>query len=729
MKAIRNLGRSRRSGISNLIGAIFFILIVALSVSILTVMFTGSSGYIQGIHTTNQQEVQSANSAVAVTNATFGGEMEGSGLVIPVNSTGCSAPCVGETVPIRPITNMNLSGSLKGWFVSTSYQPELVDTASVTNADNITVSNPQGSRYYDPNGTLNYQKQSNDGAVFALTVTNTTPNAHNIAKVSLLVDTYFNQTNTGLLVTGQPTPAGWSFVVTGNNITWTTPGNLGFAITPHSSLTFYWFADVSPTVSTYYHTVVLYWVNGLTKPYVDDGIATVQTLVAIPLPGFGLLPVPVTLTPPDPAQTPGGMIAGYDSDALGCTSSGPGCLYVTFKPSLDGQTVPAAEQLSATASFTTTFSLTANEVAQLALKSNASMWSNLDEAASVPNSLSYFHLTLVNPAGTQDILNPGGTDLATVNHFSTSGWHEQLLWVDPAAGFWVAGAYKLELVVNMTMPGGQPSELQMHFDDIGLALNLISPVGAGSAYANSTLAISYTSLTGVGANEQVYDQVQQIYLTTNMTMNSVPGLSLPDTLAYVYVESVPVGIFAESVSATWVEVGSVNFTGSATLNVLIPQPAAASMFLESSVPSPHAVLTIKVVAISVGSGSACAGVAPASVCTLTVDSHGIVQVANTVQAVGQAVIGVDHPQGTSPVHLVAMYISGVNAAASSGAGVGNGVVQLPLNDWLGVGGSTFFNFDFGAAPTTFEWVPGQVYLVSVVSSSGTVYSSSFTAPS
>jgi len=266
VSASRGFRRPRRSGISNLIGAIFFILIVALALSIMTVMFAGSSTYIGGIHSTNQQGLQAVNSKLTVSGVAFGGELAKGAADIPVNNS--------LSLPLLPISNMNFSSGIQGWYVSESY-PALVDSAIVNNsldsncskvpvvyngtttsatstvltdtgaswkpnqwvADTLTytsgpaigesqviISNTAttitttkfsppplssggddfsiepvnlcGSSYVDLHTATNYAKQSNDGEVFALTVKNTSPHMDDIAKVTILVDTYFNATAT-----------------------------------------------------------------------------------------------------------------------------------------------------------------------------------------------------------------------------------------------------------------------------------------------------------------------------------------------------------------------------------------------------------------------------------------------------------------------------------------------------------------------------------------------------
>ena len=181
-----------------------------------------------------------------------------------------------------------------------------------------------------------------------------------------------------------------------------------------------------------------------------------STTIVSPLP-FPNPPAPgVVLAPPAAAIIPGGgLTAGINSNAITCTSSsGPGCVYVNFEPNYGGQRLPAGHQLSAGAAFTTTFSLTLSQICQLRVTSplgcsqicpsncnmDASVSSSLDEAASVPNSLVYYHLLLVSPSGAVYTINPDGTGPTTEDHFAPSGWQEQSAIVAPPSTFWSRAA-------------------------------------------------------------------------------------------------------------------------------------------------------------------------------------------------------------------------------------------------------------------------------------------------
>ena len=739
MKAIGKLRRTRRSGISNLIGAIFFILIVALSLAILTVMFTVSTGYIGGIHTTNLQAVQAVNSNVTVSDVAFGGQLATTRGSFAVEASPPSTP-----LPLLPITNMNFSSGIQGWSVSKSY-PALVDSATVSNG-----LQSNGSAYIEQT-----KLPLINPVTFVLTVTNNAPlgSGDFIDKISVLVDTYFTSVAGGSCILGC---AGWSpqpIVADAggyfNNLTLTAPPAAG--VPPTFTATWEWSADVPQAAASYYHTVVVYWSHNGALAYFDYGIATVATTVTSPLP----LPNPpapmMVLNPRTAGISPGGLIAGYDSNAIMTTSSsGPGSIYVNFEPNFNGQALPSGQQLSAGAAFTTAFYLTQAEICQLSVTSPpncsqtatapqtmaASISSSLDEVASVPNALIYYHIVLVNPSGTAYTFNQGGTDPTTLNHFGPSGWQEQSVQATPQPNFWVPGAYKFELVVNMTMTSGQPSELSMHFSDIGLALNLVTPVFGGSAYGSGTLTMTFPGLTALGLHEAGYNQVEVLNLGVNMSLSSDPAQTLIDTAGYVYAAETPVGVLNEPTVTTWYEVGTVTFNGSATANVVIPAPKAASLVDSTGQ------LTIEVVAISVGGGTPCPALPGPQSCTLSVSAYAVAQTENTAQATGQAVFTITEGEGASPIHLVSLYISGPNGTLPANPAIGstNGVARFTIDNWVNTGSTVVICDVFGPAatpsascpaaspPANFEWIPGQVYQVSVVSVQGTIYSASFTAP-
>jgi hypothetical protein len=752
VSANRGLRGSRRAGISNLVGAIFFVLIVALSIATLTVMFIGSSAYIGGIHTTNEQAVQGVNSNITVSNVAFGGVLatgafaDASGPGIPVNWSLPANPnsAVPGQLPILPVTNMNFTSGIQGWSVSKSY-PALVDGASVSNALLL-----NGSSYIEEAAVGSYPglsaTQSLNPEVFVFSVTNNAlaGSGDFIAKISILVDTYFN--GVSHVTCSSPSCSGWNApVITGNNITLTAIPIA--ALPPGQTATWQWTADVPNTVGNYYHTVVIYWVKGA-LPYHDYGIATMSTIIATPLP-FPNPPAPTeTMAPRTAGISPGGLIAGYDSNAISCTSSsGPGCIYVNFEPNFGGQPLPAGQQLSAGAAFTTTFSLTQAQICQLRATlpppctqvcpngcfMDASVSTSLDEVSSVPNSLVYYHLILVSPSGGSFTINPGGSDPTTLNHFASTGWNEQNIRLPttgaaaPPVSFWTPGTYKFELVVNMTMPSGQPSDISVHFDDVGLALNLLTPPGGlgGSAFGSGVFTMTFPGLASGGARG--YNQVEQLDIAVNMSLSSFPPQTIGNTEAYVYAARVPVAVLNAQTPTTWYEVGAVTFNGSSTANVVIPLPQSTSFV------NPAGQLSIEIDTVTVGAGTACPAVRGS--CTLSASAYAVAQTENTAQAVGQAVFTISNSEGQSAVHLVSIFFSGPNgtlpfqsAPATPNVGATNGLIMFPISNWVNPGSTVVLYENFGAVPYLFNWIPGQVYQVTVYTAQGVAYSGSFTAP-
>jgi hypothetical protein len=124
-------------------------------------------------------------------------------------------------------------------------------------------------------------------------------------------------------------------------------------------------------------------------------------------------------------------------------------------------------------------------------------------------------------------------------------------------------------------------------------------------------------------------------------------------------------------------------------------------------------------------------------CNLGVSAYGIAQSENTVQSVGQAVFTITNGEDASTINLVSLSISGPNGTLPANPAIGstNGLAVFTIDDWVSTGSSLVLYEYFG--PTTapapvsqwnFEWIPGQVYQVNVLSAAGVTYSASFTAP-
>ena len=160
----------------------------------------------------------------------------------------------------------------------------------------------------------------------------------------------------------------------------------------------------------------------------------------------------------------------------------------------------------------------------------------------------------------------------------------------------------------------------------------------------------------------------------------------------------------------------MTFNGSATVQANIPLPNVAFYVANSGE------LNVKVVTLSMGSGSTCL----ASTCTLYVSASGIAQTTNT----GQVVFTVSQTQGISPVHLVSVYMTGMNGYVNPATGTpvnSNGLATFSISDWVSTGNSV--DLSENVAGQSFAWMPGQVYIVTVTTSTGVTYSGSFVAPS
>ncbi len=139
-----------------------------------------------------------------------------------------------------------------------------------------------------------------------------------------------------------------------------------------------------------------------------------------------------------------------------------------------------------------------------------------------------------------------------------------------------AGLYALIISVDASMIGpvaqtaNYPAALLMHFDDIGLALQqLAAPVA--SYYADSS-----TNMT-IGTTPLVPSEVQSIRFTAQLA----EGSSGNNVTAYAYLEDIGTSTNASApdechllvtsfCNPSWVELGQVTFTSSATISDNIP---------------------------------------------------------------------------------------------------------------------------------------------------------------
>ncbi len=617
--------RTRRSGISNLIGAIFFILVVGLVVSTLAIIFGASSGFINGLHTSNEQAVGNSNTYLRVNNMTFGATY--TSLTSPL------AVSPGPVGPLLPVPNMNFTGGDSGWYVSKSFSV-LQDNATVTNTNSSDVN----------------QLPSTNG--FKLTVENTdTKPGRFIQKVTLLVDTNVTSACTVppcLSATTAGLPIGSAVAIfpplTGGNITWTIPAGLG--IQQGSADTFQWSATPLPAkLGTFYDTVVLSWYYNSNSSFIDSGIGTVNTNTTLVSTHIWLSPGTSTakVQGTHSSYVPGGLTAGYDGGPLSSSSSsGPGSLYASFQPSVNSGTLPAGDQLTGTVNFTAPFTLQSDVLVSSSGCCSVSWESDLASLTSVHNPLVYFHVFLQNSSRVWVMLNPGGTDPTLVNYFGPTGWQSSSVQFSPVPSgntLLQSGTYNITVSVSMTLPAGSEPSVLMNFDDIGVS---ITPLASSSvSFGSEQFQLN------VGVNQS---QVQGLTLGANMTAALPPESE--NATAYLFAADHSRG------TPTWTEVGSAFFNSSAAIRTVIPLPNAAYYVSASG----RVQLLVRVVVTGTSCGLTCSG--------LTVTAFAITSSVDQ----NRSVVTVQATQTPQPIRLVSLYVSGPN-----------GLTAMPLNDYVTTG--------------------------------------------
>ena len=695
--------RGHRSGIANLVGAVFFILIVVLMVGALGTMFGTFNSFVEGQNTSNQATLQVQQQSLNVRNLTFGGITSYNGFKYAATGTVTLSPNTAQS-PILPIPNMNFTGGMQGWTTSQSYT--LV-------SDNATVqASPQLLTY---NGTY-FPSQPE---TFSLVVTNRDPLAspYQIARVSLLVDQNWG------VPTVQPLTTSWGATplvstppsVVGNNITWVSslPYDIGSF---GGSQTFLWSANVPHAYGTFYQTVVVSWLKNNVHPFLDTAIATVNTTVTdAEVSRTGTSGTSTALI--NSARTgtsSSGLTAGYDANALQTSSeSGPGSLYVDYQPSFNSAPISDGQQLTGTVDFTTSFSLDSATASGLSLTKCCTLsWaSSLDDVDATRNSLVMYQAYLTNPNGVALALPVGGTSCGAtpssqdymnptaLNDFQPTGWVFSHVCFNPGASIpawlksatsWYPGIYTLTIVVKISVPGasalsaGYPPQVSIHLDDIGLALKPVTTTSYGSA--------TFQIPTGLNKN-----QVQGLELGVNAT-----GAS-QNTTIYAYLADNSRTIYN---APLWVQVGSASFLNAGTIDSVSPLPNAAyyvntTAHVLSGQPETGD-LIVKVNAIS-----SVPLVAPAKSYTVKLSIYAVIQTINQTRAVVELT-----NVGNAPVKLLSLVITGHGTAVSSG---------FPANFYFSPGQKTDL-------PVNLRWTPGQVYTVTVTTTSGLIFSSSFTAP-
>jgi hypothetical protein len=419
--------RGRRSGIANLVGTVFFILIVALMVGAIVTMFDTFNSTVASQHSSDQSALSVQQQALGVQNLVFGGLTSYDGFSYAAKGA-VTLSANSEQNPILPITNMNFTGNMNGWTTSRSYT-KVTDSATVQITPQLLTYNstyPTLLKPYPP---------------FFLTVynTNLAGSNYHIAKVTLLVDQNWG------VPTPQPVTNSWGATplvtsppsVVGNNITWVANlpsdifggGNpaISCLLVPVGCQTFEWTPTIPQVYGTFYDTVVVSWTTSLAPPaaYTDTAIATVNsTVTRTEVSDSGTIGTSVANINPAPAgAAPSGVSPGYDGNALLTSSeSGPGSMYVDYEPSFNSVPIADGQQLTSTVDFTTAFYLDTATTQNLApAKCCTLTWANSLDGINAPrNSLVLYQAYL-----TQSTLFSGTTTvgtLATTLHDTSPTW-------------------------------------------------------------------------------------------------------------------------------------------------------------------------------------------------------------------------------------------------------------------------------------------------------------------
>lgn len=659
----------RRSGISTLIGTVFFVLVVALVVATFAGLFTTFGTFIQNNHASNHQTVVEKESDITLSNVAFGGLLNTTSRT-NVGWTNDTSP--NSVVPLLPVTNMNFTEGLQGWYSSATLSTP-VDAATITDANTTNSTLP---------GTVK----------FALTVTNGDPSGTAFSKVTLLVA----QALTMVSVPASPSCSStWvTSAIVGNNITWfVNPHDDGQG--PGTSCTFPWSAYVNATAAeTYYSSVLVTWYHTTSSPQhptgqlIGGGAATVSTEVAQL--ESGKLRINGTsntqISPVSQSLSPSGFTYGYDPSPVDASPiSGAGSVFAEFQPLLSSQTITSAQQVSASNNISTSFQLTSAMAAEVASNSccRFTMETDLNRAVAAPNPVVYFEAFLTNlKTGTTVILDPDGTNPALTNDFGLTGWTLVDFPFNPASSFWTEANYTLRVQTNMTVLGaanetaGYFPNVELHFDDVGLSLlpQPPSPTEATfyAAYEPSPwhLPTKEVQTVSIGAN------------ASEIPVGSVGYLQAQDDT---------------SGTPRWKTLETVFFENSTSAQFYATVPPQQSSFYVNK----QGDLAMRVVVVSYGES-------PSNNTEAIFQGYSLV----TTEDVPQVIVTLADAS-PQPVNLTAIFVSGPDAGYQ---------FLMGKNAWIA--SATTFTVQLKG----FEWEPGQSYTFSVITSQGVLYSKSVTAP-
>lgn len=708
-----------RSGISTLVGAIFFVLVVFLVFSSTVLIFETFTNYATTFKQVNQQDLQNKATSLAISQVAFGG--------VVATSESVTVPTVlgGLTAPLfKPVQNMNFTSSMEGWTFSRGYDLSLHTGTLYNSPENVlpgldiyslTVANNDSLTPPAPPGVTSYIVQveiSVNPNFLAPESLQLAPNANWASPTCTLVPGTYDC----------------------SSISWSTSCTNGIFSSPvGNTQTFDWPAVAPSVTGSYVQTVTVTWedfVSGGCSPVKASGLAPITINVVTTSPGGRSV---AKITPVALGTVPGGAFGGYDPTSANIGSdSGPGSLYMTYGPSLSGQPLTSGKQLTAEMNFTTDFNL--NATLSLAAESHCatapvgcpslSLGYSLDNLISNSSQiLLSAYLTDLSAAGqpVKNIINSTVVNELNGQNVSQTGWqmkdyHFGLVGskLESVTNELPAGLYALTISLTVTLFGATPpstdypASMLMHFDDVGLSL----PEAPAVSYCADTAASGAQPCAVVcspAASCPIYliaqgsepEQVQSLRLSAQISAVN------PDsqTTAYAYIED----IGASASAATWVELGQVTFNSSATISAVIPASTAPNYMDEvgtvcqSHLPGEFS-LCLRIYAVQSGNPS------PLNV----VLSLGIQTWQQTVSTI---YVG---NNGTAPIHVVSLYVSGPGVLYSDTA----------VNTWVSQGETLPFliGAQAGSLLPTFVWSTGQTYVVTLVTDKGLEITGTYVSP-
>lgn len=645
--------RRRRAGISSVVGALFFVLISFLVLSSAVLVFSSFNGYSETMKSSDQAAQTQLETSLSIRNVVFGG------VVSPLVSNAELQSVQNENnQPLFPVSNMNFTNNMDGWFFTRAYQPVPEDNASVTDV---------------PLNVL-----GGGSVAFTMTVTNSQSSGNDIAQVSLSVNSDFQ------VPPAQVAPSGWGVSVSGNAITWTaglTKGNYNNDINGGNSLQFQWTAVPPGTLGTYPNTVTISWVAGDSPPFTDSGSGTIDVTVVSSNQGSS------TSATVSATSVPGawGANGGYDPSTLVGSESGPGSLGVVFEPTVGGTPLTDGQSLGAMMNFTTSFTLDAPTASEV----NSGKFSfgySLDQFVCKGDPCTLAVSTyLVQESTGKEFLIMQANPLSK-NNSPPTGWVTASAPLPAIA--WSAGRYDLVVSTSSVLGGSEPGShnypaiLQMHFDDIGIRLGL----STSSYYVDSWSQYNeFVVQTGTSPLE-----VSGISLTVSASTTSGP------VSMYVYLNDFSTGTMT---SPSWVLFNESSFSGSTSVSVSV-QGSQSRLFV-----SPSGTILLRIYAISTSSFVLTAGIS--SVVKTNDQTHVALTVLN---------------QSPFTVHLVSLYVSGPNGLAHFDQNAtGPGVVCFnppngcAFSEWLNPGETLTLSLPV-------DWAPNQTYVVTMATGDGVIAS-------